>query len=166
MRILVVGAGATGGFFGAALARAGRDVTFLVRPRRAAELRERGLRSIGPEREDVITPRLVTAEQLKAEQLEHEPGTHGGDSDSLAGPYDLVLVSVKEAALAQAIEDFAPAVGPDTIIVPFLNGMAHLDRLAARFGAHAVFGGVVLIAATVTDEGDVKQLGQIGRAHV
>ncbi|HEY3867874.1 MAG TPA: ketopantoate reductase family protein [Actinocrinis sp.] len=139
MRILVVGAGATGGYFGARLAQAGRDVSFLVRPRRAAELRERGLRIVSPERTDTVASQLVTA-------------------DEITGPYDLVLLSVKAAALAQAIEDLAPAVGPQTVILPFLNGMAHMDELVARFGAHAVFGGVVKVFATVGDEGDIVQL--------
>ena len=139
MRVLVVGAGATGGYFGARLAQAGRDVTFLVRPRRAAELRERGLRIVGPERTETIAPRLVTAPEI-------------------AEPYDLVLLSVKAAGLAQAIEDFAPAVGPATVIVPFLNGMAHLDALVARFGAEPVFGGVVKVFTTVNEDGDILQL--------
>jgi 2-dehydropantoate 2-reductase len=139
MRVLVVGAGATGGYFGGRLAQAGRDVTFLVRARRAARLRERGLRLIDPEDTVTITPQLVT-------------------SDEIAGPYDLVLFSVKAAGLAQAIEDVAPAVGPDTVIVPFLNGMAHMDALIARFGEHAVFGGVVKVFATVDDEDDIVQL--------
>jgi 2-dehydropantoate 2-reductase len=138
MRILVVGAGATGGYFGAQLARAGRDVTFLVRPKRAEVLRERGLRIVGLGRELILEPRLVTAAEL-------------------AEPYDLVLFSVKATALEQAIEDVAPAVGPSTVIVPFLNGMAHLDALNARFGADRVFGGVVKVVTTVNAEGDIVQ---------
>jgi 2-dehydropantoate 2-reductase len=139
MRILVVGAGATGGFFGARLARAGRDVTFLVRPRRAAVLRERGLRIVGLGEEEVITPRLVTAE-------------------GIAAPYDVVLLSVKATALGAAMDDLASAVGPQTSIVPFLNGMAHLDGLNARFGAPSVLGGVVKIVTTVNRDGDIVRL--------
>lgn len=88
MKILVVGAGAAGGYFGARLAQAGRDVTFLVRPRRAAVLRERGLRITGLGEEETLTPRLVTA-------------------DELSGPYDLVLLSVKATALDGALDDIA-----------------------------------------------------------
>jgi 2-dehydropantoate 2-reductase len=139
MRILVVGAGSTGGFFGARLAAAGRDVTFLVRPRRADQLRERGLRVIADGAEQAIIPSLVTA-------------------DKLDGPYDVVLVSVRSTALASAMDDFAPAVGPQTMIVPFLNGMSHLDTLTARFGA-AVLGGVVKVATVLNEQGDIVLLG-------
>ncbi|MFC4608690.1 ketopantoate reductase family protein [Streptomyces maoxianensis] len=142
MRILVVGAGATGGYFGTRLAQAGRDVTFLVRPRRAVTLRERGLRIIGLGEEEVITPQLVTA-------------------DELSSPYDLVLLSVKATTLEQAIEDAAPAIGPKTAIVPFLNGMAHLDQLNARFGARPVLGGVAKILTTVNDDGDIVRLAPL-----
>jgi 2-dehydropantoate 2-reductase len=139
MTILVVGAGATGGFFGIRLAQAGRTVAFLVRPRRAEALRSRGLRLIGLDQEETIQPQLV-------------------NTDELAGPYDMVLLSVKATALRQAIEDLAPAVGPQTRIVPFLNGMAHLDALNARFGTTAVLGGVVRVATQVNDEGDIVQV--------
>ena len=143
MTILVVGAGATGGYFGARLAQAGRDVTFLVRPRRAGQLRERGLRIVGPgagaDARQEVRPNLVMAGELTA-------------------PADIVLLSVKATALDQAIADFAPAVGPRTTVVPFLNGMAHLAVLSKRFGESAVLGGVVVIATQLNDEGDIVQL--------
>ncbi len=143
MTILVVGAGATGGYFGARLAQAGRDVTFLVRPHRAGQLREHGLRIVGPgagaDAQQVVRPDLVTA----------------GD---LTGPADVVLLSVKATALDQAITDFAPAVGPQTMVVPFLNGLAHLAVLNKRFGESAVLGGVILIATQLNGEGDIVQL--------
>lgn len=139
MNILVVGAGATGGFFGARLARAGQDVTFLVRPPRAAALRERGLRITGLGEDEVITPRLVTAAEL-------------------SGPYDVVLLSVKSTALSRSVEDFAPAVGPQTVIVPLLNGMAHLGELNERFGADAVLGGVAKVVTTLDEHGDIVRL--------
>jgi 2-dehydropantoate 2-reductase len=143
MTILVVGAGATGGYFGARLAQAGRDVTFLVRPHRAGQLRERGLRIVGPGAGpgagQVVRPDLVMAGEL-------------------TGPADVVLLSVKATALDQAITDFAPAVGPQTIVVPFLNGLAHLAVLNKRFGESAVLGGVILIATQLNSEGDIVQL--------
>jgi 2-dehydropantoate 2-reductase len=143
MTILVVGAGATGGYFGARLAQAGRDVTFLVRPHRAGQLRERGLRIVGPGAGpgagQVVRPDLVMAGEL-------------------TGPADVVLLSVKATALDQAITDFAPAVGPQTMVVPFLNGLAHLAVLNKRFGESAVLGGVILIATQLNGEGDVVQL--------
>ncbi len=73
----------------------------------------------------------------------------------LAEPADVVLLSVKATALDQAIADFAPAVGPQTVVVPFLNGMAHLAVLSKRFGESAVLGGVIIIAAQVNGEGDI-----------
>lgn len=142
MKILVVGAGATGGYFGARLAQAGRDVTFLVRPRRAAVLRERGLRIIGLGEEETLTPRLVTA-------------------DELGGPYDLVLLSVKATALDRALDDIAPAVGPGTAIVPLLNGMAHLAQLNDRFGEKSVLGGVARVITTLNAEGDIVRLAPV-----
>ncbi|MFI6422624.1 ketopantoate reductase family protein [Streptomyces sp. NPDC050842] len=145
MKILVVGAGATGGYFGALLARSGQDVTFLVRPARAAALRERGLRVVGRDEEWVLTPRLVTA-------------------DELTGPYDLVLLSVKSTGLDRAVEDIAPAVGPDTALVPLLNGLAHIDVLNARFGASAVLGGVAKVVTTLDDTGDIRRLAPL--AHL
>lgn len=142
MRILVIGAGATGGLFGARLATAGRDVTFLVRPRRAELLRERGLRVHGAGQDLVIRPKvLVTGE--------------------IAETYDVILVSVKAAGLEQAIEDFAPAVGPDTLIMPFLNGMRHLEALDKRFGADRVLGGVVRVQTTVDANGDILRVGEL-----
>ncbi|MDV5149685.1 ketopantoate reductase family protein [Streptomyces sp. SBC-4] len=145
MKILVVGAGATGGYFGALLARSGQDVTFLVRPARAAALRERGLRVVGRDEEWVLTPRLVTA-------------------DELTGPYDLVLLSVKSTGLDRAVEDIAPAVGPDTALVPLLNGLAHIDVLNARFGASAVLGGVAKVVTTLDETGDIRRLAPL--AHL
>ncbi|WP_031075787.1 ketopantoate reductase family protein [Streptomyces sp. NRRL WC-3742] len=143
MRILIVGAGATGGFFGGRLAQAGRDVTFLVREGRARVLRERGLRIVGLGEETVIEPQLVTA---------------GG----IEGPYDLVLLTVKEAGLAGAVEDIAPAVGPRTRIVPVLNGLHQIDVLVERFGEEAVLGGVALVMAKLDENGDVAMLADMG----
>src|ERR1700679_4140503 len=108
MLLLVVGAGSTGGYFGGRLAQSGRDVTFLVRPRRAAQLRESGLQIVSPHGDVTLAPKLVTADEIKA-------------------PYDAVLLGVKAYSLDAAIEDFAPAVGPETMIVPMLNGMRPME---------------------------------------
>jgi 2-dehydropantoate 2-reductase len=139
MRILVIGAGATGGYFGARLAQAGRDVTFLLRPARAAAVRANGIRLTGQGPDEVVPVTVVTAGEIN-------------------GPYDLVLVTVKNGALDSAMDDMTPAVGPRTLIVPFLNGMSHLDRLNQRFGASAVLGGVVIVATTVNQQGDIVRL--------
>jgi 2-dehydropantoate 2-reductase len=147
VKILIVGAGATGGYFGAQLIRAGRDVTFLVRSRRAEALRTNGLRIIAGDGTTVVEPKLLTAGQLTE-------------------PAELVLLSVKATALQAALEDLAPAVGPQTTIVPFLNGMSHLDALTARFGADNVLGGVVKVAVQLNDAGDIVQVTLAPRPSV
>ncbi|WP_306312102.1 ketopantoate reductase family protein [Streptomyces hydrogenans] len=148
MKILVVGAGATGGYFGTMLARSGQDVTFLVRPGRAAALRAGGLRVAGRDEEWVLdAPRLVTA----------------GEKPS-GGPYDLVLLGVKSTALDAALADLAPYVSPGTAVLPLLNGMAHLDALDARFGAGAVLGGVAKVVTTLDDSGTIRRLAPL--AHL
>src|SRR3954467_11402242 len=142
MRVLVVGAGALGGYFGGRLLAAGRDVTFLVRPRRAEELARDGLR-IESRFGDLHlgTPPTVLAQDLRQ-------------------PFDLVLLSCKAYDLEAAMDAFAPAVGAGAAILPLLNGMAHLDALEARFSADAVLGGVALIGATLHD-GTVVHLNDV-----
>ncbi|WP_375458574.1 2-dehydropantoate 2-reductase [uncultured Enterovirga sp.] len=139
MRLLVVGAGSTGGYFGARLAAAGRDVTFLVRPARAAQLAADRLRIVSAQGDLAIKPKTVTATDLGV-------------------PYDGVLLTVKAYSLAAAMDDVAPAVGPDTMILPVLNGMRHMDVLAARFGPDRVLGGVCNVATTIDDEGRILHL--------
>ncbi len=140
MRILIVGAGATGGYFGGRLLQHGRDVTFLVRERRAAQLARHGLtiRSATGDA-DLPAPPTVLAADLRA-------------------PYDLILLSCKAYGLEQAMADIAPAVGADTAILPLLNGMRQLDLLDARFGAQRVLGGQCVIAATLDAQGAVQHL--------
>jgi 2-dehydropantoate 2-reductase len=147
MRILVVGAGATGGYFGGRLAAAGRDVTFLVRPARASQLREDGL--VIRSRFGDLTLRdvkTVTQDALQA------PG---------AQPFDVVLLSCKSYDLDSAIDSFAAGVGASTAILPLLNGMHHLDVLQARFGTQAVLGGVCLIASTLNAQREIVHLNDI-----
>ena len=153
MRILVVGAGATGGYFGGLLARAGRDVTFMVRPGRAEALRETGLTVTGAAGEWTIKPDVVTPEELATDR----PAA-AGDGTPRDSPYDVVLLSVKAYSLDDAIDDLAPAVGPDTVVVPGLNGLAHMDVLDATFGRDRVLGGVMYVATTLDDTGRIVQL--------
>ncbi len=143
MRILVVGAGALGGYFGGRLAHAGRDVTFLVRAARADELKRAGLVIRSPRGD-------LTLRDVKTVL-----------ADNLAAPFDLVLLSCKAYNLDDAIESFAPAVGPATMILPVLNGMRHIDVLKARFGASAVLGGVGVIAATLNREREIVHLNDL-----
>ena len=140
MRILVVGAGAIGGYFGGRLLAAGRDVTFLVRPRRRAQLVKIGL-VIKSQFGDVhlAAPPTVTAEELRE-------------------PFDLILLSCKAYDLASAAESFAPAVGANTAVLPLLNGMAQLDFLSAHFGGGAVLGGQCVISVNLDAEGRILHL--------
>src|SRR5438874_3684679 len=144
LRILIVGAGAVGGYFGGRLAQAGRVVTFLVRPSRAKQLSQDGLRIISPHGDGVLTPKVIT-------------------SDKIDAPYDIIFLSVKAYALEAAMNDFAAAVGPETMIFPVLNGMRHIDILTKRFGEHAVIGGVCLVAAEIDRQGRIVQLADFQR---
>lgn len=140
MRILVVGAGAIGGYFGGRLLAAGNDITFLVRPKRAAELASAGLVIKSPHGDVTLkNPPTVQA-------------------DKLTETFDVVLLSCKAFDLDDAIASFAPAVGPDTAIIPLLNGMRHLDVLERQFGPARVLGGQCQIAATLNAQREVVQL--------
>jgi 2-dehydropantoate 2-reductase len=138
MRMLVVGAGSTGGYFGGRLAQAGRDVTFLVRPARAAQIEERGLEILSPHGNYTLRPQLVTA-------------------DRLSERYDAILLTVKASALDSALADMARATGPETMILPVLNGMRHLDILADRFGKRTIVGCACKITASVDEQGRIVQ---------
>jgi 2-dehydropantoate 2-reductase len=144
MRILILGAGGIGGYFGAHLQQAGVDVCFLVRPARAQRLREHRLRVLSPLGNVQVTPELRT---------------------SVAGvaPFDIVLLSCKAPDLDSAIDAIAPAVGPDSVVLPLLNGIAHLDRLDARFGRGRVAGGVAHLALTLDETGSIRHLNATRR---
>jgi 2-dehydropantoate 2-reductase len=142
MRILIVGAGSVGGYFGGRLAQAGRDVTFLVRPWRAQQLARDGLRIVSPHGDVTLAPKLLSAEQITQ-------------------PYDAVFLSVKAYALDAAMHDFAAAVGPETMILPVLNGMRHVDLLTQKFGAAAVIGGVCLVVTELDAEGRIVQMADL-----
>jgi 2-dehydropantoate 2-reductase len=140
MRFLVVGAGALGGYFGGRLLEAGRDVTFLLRPRRAAQIAKTGLVIQSPFGNlHVPAPKHVLAEDIDE-------------------PFDVVVVGSKAYDLDSTMDSFAPAVGPNTVILPLLNGMKHIDRLVERFGEARVLGGLCMISATLDDEGRVLHL--------
>ena len=142
MRMLVIGAGSTGGYFGGRLAQAGRDVTFLVRPARAEHLRAHGLEIVSPHGNFTLRPQLVTAGGIKE-------------------PFDIVFLTVKAYSLEAALADLAPAVGPSTMILPVLNGMKHVDLLGARFGRKAVVGCACKVAAVVDEQGRIVQLSPL-----
>ncbi len=138
----MVGAGAVGGYFGGRLAEADRDVTFLVRAKRAEEIKTKGLQIVSPHGDLMLHPNTITADQLER-------------------AYDVILLGVKSYALESAMSDFASAVGPETMILPVLNGMRHMDLLAARYGAHSVLGGVCIVATEMDPEGRIRQLADV-----
>ena len=138
MRMLVVGAGSTGGYFGGRLAQAGRDVTFLVHAARAAQLTEQGLQVVSPLGDFTLRPQLAAAGRL-------------------SGPYDAILLTVKAFSLDSALTDMAPAVGVKTMILPVLNGMRHVDILVKRFGKNALVGCACKIAASIDEQGRIVQ---------
>ncbi|HTD05603.1 2-dehydropantoate 2-reductase [Undibacterium sp.] len=140
MRILVVGAGAVGGYFGGRMLAAGRDVTFLVRAQRSALLAKNGLQIKSPAGDLALAaPPTVLSEQLQAN-------------------YDLIILSCKAYDLDDAINSFSPAVAEKTMILPLLNGMRHLDVLEHRFGKDRVLGGQCAISSTVDAKGAVVHL--------
>ncbi|HEY8332043.1 MAG TPA: 2-dehydropantoate 2-reductase [Pseudomonas sp.] len=142
MRFLVVGAGALGGYFGGRLLQAGHDVTFLLRPARAAQLAASGLVIHSPAGDlHLASPPTVLAHQLQPH-------------------YDVVIVGCKAYDLDETIASFAAAVGPETVVLPLLNGLRHLDTLTARFSYRRVLGGLGLISATLDETGAVLHLSQ------
>jgi len=135
VRALIVGAGSVGGYFGGRLAAAGRDVTFLVHPRRASQL-ARGLIISSQGEETVVPVKVISA----------------GDA---AGEFDVILLAVKAYQLEGAIGDFAAYVSGGSMILPVLNGMQHVDALRSRFGAPHVIGGVARLATTLDERGRI-----------
>ena len=143
MRLLIVGAGALGGYFGGRLLQAGQDVTFLVRPRRAAQLARTGLVLRSPFGDlSLPAPPVVLATDL-------------------GRPYDAILVGCKAYDLAQTMADLAPGLGPDSFLVPMLNGLGHLEQLAQAFGPERVLGGRCLISATLDEDGVILHLNDL-----
>jgi 2-dehydropantoate 2-reductase len=142
MRVLVLGAGAVGGYFGGRLTEAGRDVTFLVRGPRAAALAEHGLRVASPLGDFQVPVNVAT-------------------SDRVGGPYDLVLLTAKHYDLDAAIDAIRPGVGPNTAVLPLLNGLVHLDRLDAAFGPEHVLGGVAYVGAGLLPDGSIRHWNRL-----
>jgi len=137
MRILIVGAGATGGAFGTLLQEAGRDVTYLVRGRRAETLRRDGLRFVSPSGDRTHRVQTLVAGER-------------------AESFDLVLVTVKAAALRAAVVDAAPHLRADGHVIPILNGMAQFDLLEEWFPGRVLGGSARIVA--VLDADVVQQM--------
>jgi 2-dehydropantoate 2-reductase len=143
MRLLIVGAGGVGGYFGGRLLNAKRDVTFLLRPRRAEELARTGL---------IVRSRYG--------DLELPPPPHVL-SEQIREAFDVIIVACKSYDLAATMESFAAAVGPETAILPLLNGMRHIDQLATRFDRSHVLGGVCQISSALDSNGAIVHLNEI-----
>ncbi|MFH1605118.1 MAG: 2-dehydropantoate 2-reductase [Pseudomonadota bacterium] len=141
MRILILGAGAVGGYFGGRLVEAGADVTFLVRPQRAQKLARAGLVIKSPLGDARLQVRTVLQEKVRPE-------------------YDVVVLSCKAYDLDASIVSVGGAMGPTTLILPLLNGMAHLPRLEQAFGSARVLGGTCYIASMLDSDGAIHQLAQ------
>ena len=144
MRVIVLGAGATGGYFGGRLLEAGADVSFLVRPARAAQLGARGLRIMSPDGDASLKPALIVTDSATADG---------------AGRFDCALLACKAYDLDEAMATLGPYVGSETMVLPLLNGLRHLERLDAAFGAQRVLGGLCQISATLDSVGTIQHLG-------
>jgi len=140
MRILILGAGGVGGYYGGRVLAAGGDVTFLVREKRAAHIARDGLVIRSPKGDAQLTaPTLLQADR----------------------PFDVVILACKAYDLANAIDAIAPAVGPDSLVLPLLNGLRHLDALDSRFGRSRVLGGLAHIGVVLSDAGHIEHLNTL-----
>lgn len=146
MKILILGAGGIGGYFGAHLIRAGANITYLVRNKRKQLIDAQGLRVETPQGTFVVQPQTVTAEDIQPE-------------------YDLIILAPKSYDLDDALQSLKGALGRGTVL-PFLNGRDHLDKLDTLLGQQRVMGGVAHIAATITPEGAIRQLTEMHRLTV
>ncbi|RIW28247.1 ketopantoate reductase family protein [Bacillus salacetis] len=142
MKILVAGAGAVGGYFGGRLAEKGEDVTFLVREGRRNQLAGAGLSVQSVHGDFKLMPTTIVAGEYTA-------------------PYDVIILSVKAYHLEAAMESIEPYVGRETMILPLLNGMSHIDALVDRFGENNVIGGLCFVESTLTSQGYVNQTSPI-----
>jgi 2-dehydropantoate 2-reductase len=142
LKILVLGAGGTGGYFGGRLHEAGADVTFLVRERRRAQIAQDGLRIETPSASVTLKVKTALANEIKPE-------------------FDIIILTCKAYDLDASIAAIAPAMHAQTCVVPLLNGIAHLDALDQAFGKARVMGGSCQIAATLTSDGVVKSMAPV-----
>lgn len=145
-RILVLGAGGVGGYFGARLAEGGVDTTFLVRGKRREQIDAKGITIHSDFFDDAHADVKTVA------------------TDEIETPFDLIILTCKAYQLDGAMDAIAPAVGEETGIIPLLNGMKQIELLQARFGVEKVLGGTTYIGARVDGEtGDIVHFGDFHR---
>lgn len=142
MKVTVVGAGAVGGYFGGRLQEAGLDVTYLVREKRAEQLKQTGLVIQSPFGNTQLTPKLA----LRAEEIE---------------ACDLIILGVKNYHLPETIESIRPLFAKGAKVLPLLNGVEHFDLLEEQFGSGAVLGGICQIISTLDREGKILHTNQL-----
>lgn len=138
MNILVLGAGAVGGYFGGRLLEKGVDVTFLVREKRQQQLEQQGLVIRSIHGDTSLKVRAIRS----GEEIE---------------PYDLIILTTKAYHFEEGLASIAPYVGENTLILPLLNGIVHMERLVERFGKDHVLGGLCFIETTLNEAGEVVQ---------
>jgi 2-dehydropantoate 2-reductase len=137
MRVLVVGAGAVGGYFGGRLAQKGADVTFLVRERRQKQLQSN----------DLVIHSVKGDTQLPVKTIV------AGDT---SGPYDLVILTTKAYHLNEVLPTITPYIGENSTVLPLLNGIAHFDMLKEYFGEERILGGLCFIESTLNAKGEIE----------
>ncbi|MEC1489222.1 ketopantoate reductase family protein [Bacillus subtilis] len=135
MKFLVVGAGGVGGYIGGRLSEKGNDVTFLVRQKRAEQLKKTGL-VIHSEKGNVsFQPELISAGET--------------------GQFDVVIIASKAYSLGQVIDDVKPFIHQESVIIPFLNGYRHYEQLFAAFSKEQVLGGLCFIESALDNKGEI-----------
>src|SRR5690606_33310494 len=145
LRILVVGAGAVGGYFGGRLLEKGEDVTCLVRDTRQKQIRQNGLQLESIHGSVTLYPKTIK-------------------SGEEVGAFDVIILSTKQYHLKDALHSIEPYVGEDTMILPLLNGFSHLDVLITKFSAQKIIGGLCFIESTMDSTGKIIQSSPSHRA--
>ncbi|MCZ6628759.1 MAG: 2-dehydropantoate 2-reductase, partial [SAR324 cluster bacterium] len=139
MKIAVMGAGGVGGFYGARMARAGEDVTFIARGPHLAALRESGMRVESPHIGDF-----------------HLPQVRATDDPAQVGPADLVWMTVKGYDLESGARAILPLIGADTVVIPLLNGVEVAEDIGAVVGMEHMMGGIVQVSSAIAEPGLIR----------
>jgi 2-dehydropantoate 2-reductase len=141
MRIAIFGTGGAGGYFGARLAQAGEEVTFIARGQHLDAIREHGLRVDSIHGDFVVSPARAT------------------DNPSKLGVVDMVLLGVKAWQVPMVTQEVRPLIGPETVIVPLQNGVEASAQLVDKFGIEHVIGGLAKIISFKIGPGHIRHAG-------